>query len=251
MKNPLIVVSVVMVASVGFGLSLAAHDASIDRTAAEKLDLFYTAIGGRDVWAEGHGEYVLAKVEDPRFPLPATFEFCWSWDEPRAADRSRFQDLTQTRALQGDTGWTFNKPSGNSPGQVKEWDAARLQRGLMEWTGNFEVLAHRMAKRDPAVSVVMGEGEMNGWLAISVDGTLRSYLLLDESGAPRKFHRLFDDARVEFGPLADRGRLKFPAWGSFEGGEPFDIIAFEILDTAPTRPFVVPDATDPGYLDCR
>lgn len=222
-----------------------------DARAEAVLERYLDAVGGREVWAAGAGEYVLAKVSDPRSPLPATFEFCWSWRGPDAADRTRFQGLTQIRVLKGDEGWTYMKPSGPAPGQVAEWDGARVARGLAEWRGNFEALTHRMAARNPSVSVAMGEDDRADWLEISVDGEIAAYLLVDETGAPKRFHRLFDDIRVEFGPMAERGRLNFPAWGVVEGGEPFELIAFEILDDAPTAPFIRPGTDDAGYWECR
>ncbi|NJM35451.1 MAG: hypothetical protein HC850_12905 [Rhodomicrobium sp.] len=164
----------------GWGIPAEAADA----VAEQRLNAFFQAIGGRDVWAAGRGEYVLAKVDDPRFPLPGTFEFCWSWEAPNAADRSRFQDVTQLRAVYGDEGWLFLKPSGDAPGELKRWDEARRARALSEWTGNFEVLIHRMAKRDPRVSTGMGDGDKAGWIEITVDGQKVSYLLLDEGARP-------------------------------------------------------------------
>jgi len=76
------------------------------------------------------------------------------------------------------------------------------------------------------------------------------YLLIATSGAPEKFHRVFDGITKILGPLAERGRINFPTWGAFEGGEPFDLIAFEILETAPAGPFQKPDPGDSGLLHC-
>jgi hypothetical protein len=194
---------------------------------------------------------VLAKVQDPRFPLPGTFELCLSWDAPQTADRSRFQGFTQVRAFTGTEGWTFRKPSGQSSGELSEWDAPRKDRGVSEWIGNFEVLTHRIAKRDKKVSTGMGVGPWKGWVEISVDSAIAAYLLIDDEGAPRKFYRPYDDTSIFFGPLASRGDLNFPAWGSFDGGDPFDLIALEIMAAAPVKPFEKPDAGDDGYLHCR
>jgi hypothetical protein len=221
-----------------------------DTRSRELLDKYFDALGGRDEWALGHGEYVLAKVEDPRFPLPGTFEFCWSWDEPKTADRSRFQGLTQLRSYTGDAGWTFVKPSGDADGTVKIWNDARKIRGQAEWNGNFEVLTHRLAARDERVTTRMGEGPWASWIEISVDAQVVALLQIAESGVPKKFHRVFDDITVVFGPLAERGRINFPAWGAFEGGEPFDLIAFEILGSAPREPFEKPDPGDSGLMNC-
>lgn len=215
------------------------------------LDCYFEAIGGRSVWANGHGEYVLAEINDARFPLPGTFEFCWSWDEPKTVDRSRFQGVTQLRSYIGKEGWTFRKPSGEIHGTMTLWDDARKARGQSEWNGNFEVLTHRLAKRDERVTTRMGNGPWKAWVEITVGGDDLAYLLTDERGAPKKFYRVFDQASVVFGPLAGRGEIRFPAWGAFEGGEPFDLIAFEILENAPARPFNKPALDDLGNLRCE
>ncbi len=226
-------------------------NAFADDRAEETLAKYFEAIGGRTVWAEGSGEYVLARVVDNNFPLPATVEFCFSWESPQTVDRTRFQDLTQLRVFTGSEGWTLRKPSGPVDGRVSAWDDERRRRGLAEWSGNFEVLTHRIARRDEDVSVRMGDGPWANWVEISVDATVVAYLLVDDDGAPRRFHRVFDDTNVRFGPLADRGRLRFPAWGSFDNGEPFDLIAFEILSTVPEAAFQQPSVDDPANLRCR
>jgi hypothetical protein len=231
-------------------LAIACFPAGADEASDAVLERYFDAIGGRSIWANGHGEYVLAKVKDPGFPLPATFEFCWSWDGPRAADRSRFQGLTQIRSYTGTDGWTFRKPSGELQGTITTWDDARKARGQSEWNGNFEVLTHRIAKRDARVTTRLGEGPWKAWIEIAVSGDVVAYLLTDDRGSPKKFYRVFDEASVVFGSLVERGKIKFPAWGAFEGGEPFDLIAFEILDSAPVRPFNQPAVDDLGYLHC-
>lgn len=222
-----------------------------DEASEQRLEDFYAAIGGRDVWANGRGEYVLAKVEDPRFALPGTFELCWSWLQAKTSARARFQDLSRVRSFDGSEGWTLEKPGGNGEARLRPWDADRIAQARLEWRGNFEVLAHRMAKRDPAVTTRMGDGPWRNWIRISVDDDVQAYLLLGDDGAPKKFQRLFDDVAVVFGPLADRGVLRFPEWGAFEGGQRFDLVAFEILETEPAMPFAKPSAQGAALLDCR
>jgi len=215
------------------------------------LSKYFEAIGGRAVWADGHGEYVLAKIRDSRFPLPGTFEICFNWDKPQTADRFRVQDSTQYRVFTGREGWTLNKLSGSAPGQISDWDDDRKKRGYFGWSDNLEVLTHKMAMRDRKVSTRMGDGPWKEWIEISTDQKPVAYFLVNEDGSPRRFQRLFDGTAVVFGPMATRGRLNFPATASFEGGEPFDLIAFEILDQAPVEPFRKPGANDAGYMHCR
>lgn len=249
--TPLSIVRSAVVAIIMVSVSEPLAGVKADEKSEEILDSYFEAIGGRQVWSAGRGEYVLAKVQDPRFPLPATFEFCWSWEEARTSDRTRFQGLTQFRSFNGSEGWTYMKPAGDVPGDISPWSPSRVERGTMEWKGNFEILTHRLSKKDPAVTTEMGQGPWENWIGISVDGDLMSYLLIDENGAPKKFHRLFDKISIVFGPLAERGDINFPAWGAFEGGEPFDLIAFEILPESPQKPFLPVSENDPAYMDCR
>lgn len=225
--------------------------ATADEGSEALLSKYFDAVGGRNVWADGHGEYILAKIKDPRFPLPGTFEICFNWDKPQTAERLRVQDSTQYRVFTGSEGWTLNKASGSGTGQLTDWDDDRKRRGYSGWADNVEVLSHKMAKRDKTISTRMGEGPWKEWIEISDNQKIVAYLLVSEDGSPKRFHRLFDGTAVMFGPMAERGRLNFPATGSFEGGEPFDLIAFEILDQAPVEPFRKLDANSPGYMRCR
>ena len=147
--------------------------AAADEASEGVLAKYFEALGGRSVWADGHGEYVLAKIKDPRFSLPGTFELCFNWDKPQTADRFRVQDATQFRVFTGSEGWTLNKPSGSGEGQLSDWDDARKQRATSAWADNLEVLTHRMAKRDNAVSTRMGEGPWAGWVEISNEPVAR------------------------------------------------------------------------------
>jgi len=165
--------------------------------------------------------------------------------------RPRFQDLTQFRAFTGSEGWTFIKPGGQPVGELKTWVGARMQRGLSEWAGNFEVLTHRLAVRDKNVTTRMGGGPWKAWIEITVDSVLTAYLLIDGEGARRKFYRVFDDTSITFAPLAQRGHFAFPAGGPFDDSEPFDLIAFERLDAPPVEPFARPQPGDAAYMHCR
>ena len=234
----------------GWTVLLAWSITASDPVSTDLLEKYFEALGGREEWAAGRGEYVLAKVEDPASPLPGTFEFCWSWDEPRTADRSRFQGFTRLRSYTGDEGWTFVRPSAGQQGVLTSWDDARKVRGRSEWNGNFEVLTHRLAARDDRLSTRMGEGPWASWVEISADAQIVAYLRIGETGAPEKFHRVFDEVTVAFGPLVARGAINFPAWGKFEDGKPFDIIAFEILASAPVEPFRKPDPADSALMNC-
>jgi len=231
--------------------SLVCAQAVADSTSDTILDRYFEAIGGRAIWAEGHGEYVLAKIADSRFALPGTFEICWNWELPQTADRLRVQGLSQTRVYAGSHGWTVRKSSGAPGTDHIEWDGARMMQGLAEWTGNFEVLTHRIANGDERVTTRMGEGSRQGWIEILVDQDVVGHLLIDSDGEPKKFHRVFDDVSVDLGPLADRGGIRFPAWGAFEGGEPFDLLVFEILDATPVQPFHALAANVSAYMHCE
>lgn len=239
-------VSALVLVMCGSSVTLASDAAS-----SAILDKYFSVAGGRDAWASAHGEYVLAKVADPRFPLPATFEFCWSWDDVFRADRMRVQGMTRQTVLRAEDGWIFSRPSNAPKGVIEPLSEELMQRARSEYIGNFEVLTHRLAKRDEAISTRLGAGPWQNWVEVSVDNDVTAYILFAEDGSPKRFFRLFDETSIFFGPLADRGAVKFPAWGAFEGGEPFDLIVFELLDSAPTVPFEKPDITDSGHWSCR
>ncbi len=221
------------------------------RTAEQLVDAYFETAGGRDQWASAAGEYVLAVTTLPGAPLPYTFEFCWSFREPRTAERARFQGRTQLRGYESGVGWTFRKDSAAEQGQVRVWSAEESARNEAIWRGTFEVVLHRLARRDPALRVGMGQGPWAEWIEISEAGAPIGRLLLDDENTPRRYRRLADGAAVVFGPQAERGGINFAASGAFEIGASFQIIALELLSSEPRNVFAAPHTSHDGSLSCR
>lgn len=219
--------------------------------AAQAIDHYFQAAGGRELWANAAGEYVLAVTNDPRLPGPYTFEFCWSFREPRTAERARFQNRTQLRGFERGRGWSFRRDVGAAQGTVRPWSAEENANGDDIWRGAFEVVVHRLAARDPALSVHMGQGPWEGYVEIVEGAAPIGRLLLNEEGEPLRYQRVIDDTRVVFGPQAERGGFRFPKGGSFEIGATFEIIALELLPSEPRGVYAQPQITHDGAMLCR
>jgi hypothetical protein len=219
--------------------------------AAEAVDRYLEAVGGRAVWASARGEYVLAMTTDPRRPLPYTFELCWDFSQPRTAERARFQSRTQRRGYAGGDGWSFGRDVGSPEGTLRTWSAEEGAANESLWRAAFEVVTHRLAARDPELSVRSGADEWAGWIEIAERGAPIARLLTDEAGAPQRYRRLVDDTSIVFGPLVDRGAIRFPQNGAFDPGARFEVIAIELYPDAPQAVFRRPDANHDGSMVCR
>lgn len=225
--------------------------AQSNNEAERAVDRYFETAGGRDLWANAAGEYVLAVTTDPRLPLPYTFEFCWSFQQPRTAERARFQGRTQLRGFEQGRGWSFRREQGAAQGTLRPWSAEENAAADDIWRGAFEVVLHRLAARDRALSVRMGEGPWQGYVEIVEANNPIGRLLLSEDGHPLRYQRVADDTRVVFGPDAERGGFHFPEGGAFEIGATFKIIALELLPSEPRGVYAQPPATHDGAMTCR
>lgn len=238
---------------IGCGLTLATQSAiaSAEDAATRAVDRYLEALGGRAVWAEARGEYVLAVTTDPRRPLPYTFELCWDFTQPRTAERARMQSRTQLRGYAAGEGWSLGRDAGAPQGTLRSWSAEEGATNEALWRAAFEVVTHRLAAGDADLAVQSGAGEWAGWIEISEKGTPIARLLTDESGAPQRYRRLADGTSLVFGPLVDRGPIRFPKHGAFDPGASFEVIAMEFSRDPPQAVFRRPAADHDGSLICR
>lgn len=216
------------------------------------LEKYFARIGGREKFASAKGEYIAIEIIDKtQSPVPFYFELCFSYEDPRGATRANSYRATRLSAYDIDKGWTLSKPA-DLPATFKEWDADRLKIALDDWRGNFEVLTHRLAARDPDVYAVTGVGPWEGWLEIYEKNEPVFHLLINENGEPIQFRRILDDNAVRFGPLVDWGGYSFPSSGHFEGSyNTFDFHVFRLIPERLTKAFTPPADRNSVHLDCR
>jgi hypothetical protein len=136
-------------------------------------------------------------------------------------------------------------------GTLRAWSSEEGATNESLWRAAFEVVTHRLALRDPTLSVRNGEGEWVGWVEITERGTPIARLLTDETGAPQRYRRLVDDTSIVFGPLVDRGPIRFPQNGAFDPGARFEVVAIELHPESPQAVFQKPAAGHDGSMTCR
>lgn len=225
--------------------------ATPDTEAAARVDRYLEALGGRGPWAAARGEYVLAVTTDPKRPLPYTFELCWDLGQPRTAERARLQSRTQRRGYAQGSGWSYGVDAGSDAGTLRTWTAEEGANNEKLWRAAFEVVTHRLAAKDPALQVRMGRDDWAGWIEVQEQGAVVARLLTDADGAPQRYLRLVDNTSLVFGPLVDRGPIRFPKHGDFDPGAHFEVITIEFSPRAPQAVFALPASTSRGELDCR
>lgn len=227
------------------------HAMAAEEDASPRVDRYLQAVGGRSAWASAKGEYVLAVTTDPRRPLPYTFELCWDLGNPRTAERARFQSRTQLRGYAEGQGWSLGRDVEAAEGKLRTWTPDEGAANELQWRAAFEVVTRRLAARDPELSARMGRGEWADWIEFVEKGVPIARLLTDEAGAPLRYRRLVDDTSIVFGPLVDRGAIRFPKHGDFDPGAHFEVITIELSPDAPRAVFSRPDATHIGNMICR
>jgi hypothetical protein len=242
-----------ILALLSLGSSFAATSPAVaaGEDADQAIDRYLEAVGGRAAWASAHGEYVLAVTTDPRRALPYTFELCWDFTRPRTAERARFQSRTQLRGYASGDGWSFGRDIAAPEGTIRDWSADENATNESLWRAAFEVVTHRLAARDPDLSVRNGAAEWAGWVEISERGTPIARLLTDAAGVPQRYRRLVDDTSIVFGPLVERGAIRFPRSGAFDPGASFEVIAIELYPDSPEAVFRRPEPAHDGSMACR
>ena len=220
--------------------------------ADQVLERYFEKIGGREKFATARGEYIAIEIRDPKQShLPYYFELCFSYEDPRGATRIHSNNITLLSAYDHDKGWAIRK----APGQMaalKARSEASIEAALVDWRGNFEVLTHRLAKRDPDVYATMGEGPYEGWLIIHEKEEPVFRLVINEEGEPVQFERILDGTKVHFGPLVSFGDYSFPSNGRFAGTfNNFDFHIFRLIPESLTKAFTPPVDIGNPVMDCR
>ena len=216
------------------------------------LDTYFERIGGREKFASAKGEYISIEITDPtQSALPFYFELCFSYEDPRGATRINSNQITRLMAYDHNEGWTITKAPGQ-PAVYSERSEKSIQAALTDWRGNFEVLTHRLAARDPDVYATMGEGHYEGWLIIHEKNEPVFRLMVSAEGEPVQFERILDGTKVQFGPLVSFGEYSFPSSGRFVGTfNDFDFHIFRLINEPLTKAFAPPVDKDNPAIDCR
>ncbi|MGE3614940.1 MAG: DinB family protein [Gemmatimonadales bacterium] len=200
-----------------------------------------SVIGGREVWAAGVVDHILAVIESPQGGGNYIVELWTRWDRPGTISWVRTPSREQVRIFDGNRGWTATRNVGEVA-TVTDWAAERVVREQALYRGQFERTIHRIAARDPRLSFGVLDGSRAGWLDVREDGVSILAIELGPDGAPVRALPAGETTPFEFGPLAEFGNHRQPGSG-VAGGTRFRTVMAELLPSAAGLRFGRPEAS--------
>lgn len=191
-----------------FGGAVNASDVS----AAHKLaDQMLEAIGGRKAWAELRNTIngsVQNRVNEPTVVYAViTMDF----QAPRFRIETTARDLHLVRVINGDKSWRLRR-SGN----IENVPKSLLEDELRWYDAHLYRTIHRIAARDPAISLSLDE---QARLQVSIDGERILWFRLDAKGEPYAFGAYEDEVGSLSGPWDfEQDGIRHPTWVSSSDG---------------------------------
>jgi len=144
-----------------------------------EIEKMLEAIGGRDIWANATGFAMSEILYTDQRELPVMRHYWIDFKSPRIMEKSEGRGMRQTRALNGDSGWT------NRNGDSSIWDEATVAGWASFWPGIPTRVFHLLATNDPAVKPVWRDGVID----IFIDGARVVWIATDEAGTPVAYGR--------------------------------------------------------------
>jgi len=189
-------------------VSLLTLDASAQTTAESEAERMLKALGGRAAWAAvkntvNDSQQNRATGEFPVVRSVITIDF----EQPRVRIETRGPNLDVVRVLDGDKHWRRARDGklGPIPDDVladdRKWYAGHVYRTI-----------HRIAARDPAISLRLGK---EGRLEVVEKEVRIAWFKLDPRGEPYNFGAHDNDIGTLSGPWDfEHGGIRHPVWVS-------------------------------------
>ena len=209
MHHPLAVATAVVATLLAALLPAVSRAGSEAEAAVERM---LTALGGRAAWAAVHNTVNVSQQNRVVEPAVVSAVITMDFDRPRFRVETTGPDLHVARAIDGERHWRRNRSGelGPIPDDVLASDR-RFHAGHVYRT------LHRLAKRDPALGVALGNG---GRIEVHEKGGTRiAWYLLDVRGEPYRYGAHDDDTGTLFGPWDHlHGGIRHPVWVSSPDG---------------------------------
>ena len=161
--------------------------------AEARLEALLEAMGGRAAWAAAHAIKVDATHYSISLRLPHRNEIWNDFRAPRLRILATSDELDRELVLDGDTG-TRRDRTDTRPLTEEE-----IAQHLRWWESNVYRTLHRLAKRDPDLSVRMIGTNRLG--VFRKDGVRLNWLDLNRQNEPILFGAWDSDTGTVFGPL--------------------------------------------------
>lgn len=184
-----------------------AQDIDADTLAEKMLD----AIGGRAAWAQLRNTINGSQQNRASEPTVVYAVITMDFEHPRFRIETTARDLHLIRVVDGDKSWRL-RLSGN----IEDLPADRLAGEMRWYAAHLYRTIHRVAARDPALSLRLGD---DGRLEIFAGDQRLLWFKLDAKGEPYAFGTYDDDVGSLSGPWDFvKDGIHHPRWVSSHDG---------------------------------
>ena len=170
-----------------------------------RVEALLQAMGGRAAWAGAQAVKVDATHYSTVFRLPHRNEIWNDFRRPRLRIVASSEEIDRALVVDGDRGSRRNRTD------LRALTAEELTEQLRWWEGNVYRTLHRLARRDPDLSVRMIGPHRLG--VFRKDGVRLNWIDLNQLSEPILFGTWDSETGTIFGPLmTSPSGLKHPRW---------------------------------------
>jgi hypothetical protein len=193
-------------------LLLPAPHAAAATDAEQLAERMLASLGGREAWARARNTVNDSRQDWDGDPSELRVVITMDFERPRLRIETWGKDLHVIRVLDGDTHWRRARD-----GQIGPVPDSTLEIDRKFWAGHVYRTLHRVAARDPAISLAMGK---EGRLEVHEAGKRIAWYALDRRGQPYQYGAHDDEVGGIFGPWErEANGIRHPVWVTRDGGK--------------------------------
>ena len=193
-------------------LLLLAPHAAASSDAEQLAEKMLASLGGRDAWARARNTVNDSRQDWDGDPPELRVVITMDFERPRLRIETWGKDLHVIRALDGESHWRRARD-----GQIGPVSEQVLEIDRKFWAGHVYRTLHRVARRDPAISLAIGK---EGRLEVHEAGRRIAWYQLDRRGQPYQYGAHEDEVGGIFGPWErEAGGIRHPVWVTRDGGK--------------------------------
>lgn len=193
-------------------LLLAAAPAAADPAADRLAERMLSSLGGREAWARAKSTVNDSRQDWDGEPSVLRVVITMDFERPRIRVETWGKDLHLIRVVDGDKHWRLSREGTIEP--VSEQTVAGDRKF---WAGHVYRTLHRIAARDPAISLAVGK---EGRLEVHEGGKRIAWYALDRRDQPYLYGAHEDEAGGIFGPWEHEvAGIRHPVWVTRDGGK--------------------------------
>ncbi len=198
-------------------------------------------MGGSAIWARATTMNTIEEAHAASRRLPTRSE-SWRWlDEPTIWGHTQSEETDRYFASTAKAGWRL------TDGTLTHLTDVEMQEWRGRWRGNLYVMYHRLAKQDPRLRLAREGGRRVGVHDAQTAERL-CWFEVSASGEITKWGAAFGGESEEwvYGPLADFGPIRMPAWGArVDGTYRFRYLSVSLSSGLPLGVLGGPDRIGP------